>query len=87
MRTIKKYELKEEENRIVCPISAIVLAAGAVGEKIMVWMETETEEIEVGERPFLVVKDEETVDERMVGNFIGVAMMKDGEVWIVFEIL
>lgn len=87
MRTIKRYELKEGTEKITCPVSAVVVSAGTVEEKIVVWMEVETEEREFGERAFLVVEDGKEIEEGMVGEIIGVAVMPSGKAYIVFELL
>ena len=87
MRTIKRYELKEGENRISVSSSAEPMSAGAVGEKIVVWFEEETDDMEKVERPFLVTKDEGEVKEGLVLQWIGVAVMANGEAFHISEIL
>jgi hypothetical protein len=87
MRTIKRYELKEGENRISVSSSAEPLSAGGVGEKIVVWMEEETDDIEKVERPFLVIKEDGEIAEGMVLQWLGVAVMENGEAYHIIEIL
>jgi len=87
MRTIKRYELKEGENRISVSSSAEPMSAGAVGDTIVVWMEEETDDIEKVERPFLVTKDDAEIVEGMVLQWLGVAVMENGEAYHISEIL
>jgi len=87
MRTIKRYELKEGENRVSVSSSAEPVSAGAVGEKIVVWFEEETDDVERVDRAFLVTKDENEIREGMVLQWIGVAVMANGEAFHVSEIL
>ena len=87
MRTIKRYELKEGENRVSVSASAEPISAGAVGEKIVVWMEEETDDMERVERPFLVTKDGNEIGEGMVLQWLGVAVMENGEAYHISEIL
>ena len=87
MRTIKRYELKEGDNRVNVSSSAEPLSAGAVGEKIVVWMEEETDDMEKVDRAFLVTKDGSEIVEGMVLQWLGVAVMADGEAYHISEIL
>ena len=75
------------ESRVSMPSSANVLAAGSMGEKAWVWSEEDVDDIEMVDRAFLVVKNEQEISEKLVIDFIGVAVMQNGEVWLVFEIL
>ena len=87
MRTIKRYELKEGENRVSVSSSAEPVSAGAVGEKIVVWMEEETDDTEKVDRAFLVTKEENEISEGMVLQWLGVAVMESGEAYHISEIL
>ena len=87
MRTIKRYELKEGENRVSVSSSAEPISAGAVGDTIVVWMEEETDDVEKVERPFLVTKDENEIREGMVLQWLGVAVMGNGEAYHISEVL
>ena len=87
MRTIKRYELREGENRVNVSSSAEPLSAGSVGDKIVVWMEEETDDTERVERPFLVTKDGNEIVQGMVLQWLGVAVMENGEAYHISEIL
>jgi len=87
MRTIKRYELKEGDNRVNVSSSAEPLSAGAVGDSIVVWMEEETDDMEKVDRAFLVTKDGSEIVEGMVLQWLGVAVMADGEAYHISEIL
>ena len=87
MRTIKRYELKEGENRVSVSSSANPMSAGAVEEKIVVWFEEETDDTEKVDRAFLVTKDENEIREGMVLQWLGVAVMGNGEAYHISEIL
>jgi hypothetical protein len=86
MRTIKRYELREGENRITVPnLSELVFATDEEG-KVWVWMEVDTVEKETNERSFLVMAAEEEIKEKMSLGFTGWGKIGEKMVMI-FEIL
>ena len=87
MRKIARYGLSEGENKISMSSTAIGVSAGAVGDKIVVWVEVDTKEHEFTDRVFFVVKDEGEISEEMALEWLGVAVMGNEDVFHIGEVL
>jgi hypothetical protein len=86
MRTIKKYELREGENKITVPNLSELICATDEGGKVYVWMEVETTEKETNERAFLVMSVEEEIKQQMSLGFTGWGRIGE-KVVMIYEIL